>query len=431
MLKAYELLAALDPLTPQQREQCKLLLSLGGRGLRSQVGTAAAAWVGSWALTLAEVKARTDLHTLDNLEVSTLPLARHCRSAMETLGDATSPDFPSWEELSNRPMAKAQRAFSKRTNQKQNSSLLDSWNTEGKARLRSCCGPLASAWQQAAPGHATERLDDEEYELIARYLLGQTVAAADRRTCCNKRVTGAQAGDCCRTVLCPKAHHCFHCATGGGTKQRSAALVDLLEEIHKQCGFSTDKEVYVAAWDRWAWRCASPVCEAKGVAPSRRLGPCPACGGHVVTTREAAVLDLEVRSHDVHRLLFDVTVVHTVQANAVLLAQASGADGVVCRDAERRKHARYRPEQAPWRMVPVAFKSYGRLGSESYLYLKKLARKTSVLAGGDGVVAPSLLFAQWACRLSVCLHRCNVRMLRKGVGGVQATGGSLRAALAV
>ena len=82
-------------------------------------------------------------------------------------------------------------------------------------------------------------------------------------------------------------------------------------------------------------------------------------------------------------------------------------------------------------MVPVAFESYGRLGSEGYLYLKKLARKASVLAGGDGVVAPSLLFAQWACRLSVCLHRCNVRMLRKGVGGVQATGGSLRAALAV
>ena len=82
-------------------------------------------------------------------------------------------------------------------------------------------------------------------------------------------------------------------------------------------------------------------------------------------------------------------------------------------------------------MVPVASESYSRLGSEGYLYLKKLARKTSVLAGGDGVVAPSLLFAQCACRLSVCLHRCNVRMLRKGVGGVQATGGSLRAALAV
>ena len=75
--------------------------------------------------------------------------------------------------------------------------------------------------------------------------------------------------------------------------------------------FSTDKEVYVDAWDRWAWRCSSPGCEAKGVAPSRRLGPCPACGGHVVTKREAAVLDLEVRPHDVHGLLFDVTVVHT------------------------------------------------------------------------------------------------------------------------
>ena len=82
-------------------------------------------------------------------------------------------------------------------------------------------------------------------------------------------------------------------------------------------------------------------------------------------------------------------------------------------------------------MVLVAFEPYGRLGSEGYLYLKKLARKTSALAGGDGVVAPSLLFAQRVCRLSVCLHRCDVRMLRKGVGGVQATGGSCRAALAV
>ena len=82
-------------------------------------------------------------------------------------------------------------------------------------------------------------------------------------------------------------------------------------------------------------------------------------------------------------------------------------------------------------MVPVAFETFGRLGSEGYFYLRKLARRASEQAGDDGGFAPSLLFAQWARRLSVCLHRANARMLRRGVGGVRTSGASLRAALAV
>ena len=97
--------------------------------------------------------------------------------------------------------------------------------------------------------------------------------------------------------------------------------------------------------------------------------------------------------------------------HVALLDQASANDGVVCRDAERRKHARYPAQQAPWRMVPVAFETFGRLGSEGYFYRRKLARRASEQAGNDGGFAPSLLFTQWARRLSVCLHRANARAI--------------------
>lgn len=112
VLKAYEVLAALDPLTPQQRDQCQLPLSLGGRVLRSEVRTAAAAWIWSWASCGGE--GAHGLAHIGRPRGLYAPPARHCRS----------PGSPSWTELSNRPMAQAERTSDKRTNQQLNPSWI-------------------------------------------------------------------------------------------------------------------------------------------------------------------------------------------------------------------------------------------------------------------------------------------------------------------
>ena len=91
LLKCYEELAELDPLTTEQALQCQLPLRLGGRGLRSQEQLASAAWVASWAQCLAEVLQRTGLDALEDLEESELPGARLPRGAGGTPGGGTRP----------------------------------------------------------------------------------------------------------------------------------------------------------------------------------------------------------------------------------------------------------------------------------------------------------------------------------------------------
>ena len=74
VLAAYEKLAGLDPLTADEQAQCRLPLRFGGRGLRSQERLAPAAWAGSWAQNLSEVKGRSGLACLADLE----PAASGC-----------------------------------------------------------------------------------------------------------------------------------------------------------------------------------------------------------------------------------------------------------------------------------------------------------------------------------------------------------------
>ena len=76
VLAAFTSLNGLRPLTPEQRAQVALPLALGGFGLRSTYALRQAAWLGSWALCLAPVRAQTGLATLDNLAESATYLQR-------------------------------------------------------------------------------------------------------------------------------------------------------------------------------------------------------------------------------------------------------------------------------------------------------------------------------------------------------------------
>ena len=334
--------------------------------MTSQLQVAPAAWVGSWAQSLAEVKERSGLPTLADLETSTLPLARHCREPLASLAGAQGSDFPTWSALAEKSFPKAQRIFSRSVNKKHFNTLLGMLDASGKARLRSCTGPLASGWLQATPLTQEERLEDEEYELTARALLGQDLAPADWRFCQHGRKTGPRSDEACGAALCAKAHHCYHCATGGGTKARSDALVKSLEVIHKQCGFNTDTEVHVAAWDRFKWHCSNVLCDAKGTLETFPQGACSQCGHGLQVHREAAMLDVEVRSPEVPRLYFDLTVSDSLPGSAARLELAADRDGEVAREAERQKHPRYPKRRAPWKIGPFALESCSRLGQQGH-----------------------------------------------------------------
>ena len=244
-------------------------------------------------------------------------------------------------------------------------------------------------------------------------LLGQDCAPANA-TCQNKGLTGNQRGQRCGLPLCQKGHHCHRCAIGGGTKSRSVAVERVWEGIHRECGHQTAREVHVPEWDRFHWRCSR--CDAHGVAWAPPATPCAACGIALDTRREEALLDLEVRSAQHPRLLLDVTVHHSVPGDAARLARAADQDGAVNKEAEKIKRVRYPAAQAPWKLLPLAMESYGRLGIEALRHLRLLAKRKAQTLDEDADQAAGTLVSRWACRLSVSLHRENARNVRAALG---------------
>ena len=414
LFSAYEKLAGLDPLNEEQATQCQLPLNLGGRGLRSQERLAPAAWASSWADCLPEVLRRSGVAELSDLETSTLPLAAACRDAAATLPPEDT-DLLHWRDLAQQRRPKLQKALSRRIDKKLHSGLLSALDTSGRARLRSCGGPLAAGWQWASPASPAERLTDADYRATARALLGQPATAAAGATCQNVARTGTGAGRRCGEAVCGHAHHAHRCAVGGGLVARSNDLEAVWASIHRECGHTVERQVSVAGWDRWRWSCGA--CSSSGFAWALPAGPC-SCGARLEATREEAVLDLQVRSAEAPCTYFDVTVRHGSPGNAQRLLTAASRDGAVCREAEADKRRRYPDGQTPWRVVPLTVEIFGRYGRSSSVHLRKLARTAAVQLGfdGDAEAAASALVARWGARLSAALHRANAARLRSCLG---------------
>jgi len=372
--------------------------------------------------------------SLADLECSELPLAAACREAVTELpraaaGDRQDEDLPTWHELALEPRVKVQKVMSRRLDKKHFRSLFQSLGTDGQARLLSCGGPLAAGWQLASPAVQTERMDDADYRLTARTTLGQDVAAADRRTCGNRRVTGANAGTVCGASLCAQARHVFRCSIGGGLKSRSVALENVWESIHKECGYQVDRQVHVPSLDRWRWSCSASGCDVRGVAWTPQVAPCTACGAPVTSRREEAVLDLEVRSAEVPRRFLDVTVRYGVPGDPARLARAAQHAGATNAEAENEKADRYPRSRCPYPVLGLALETFGRHGDAAMRYLRELARdRAANLADGGAEAAGALVF-RWGCALSVALHRANAANLRRALGahGIANAAGQLLA----
>ena len=269
--------------------------------------------------------------------------------------------------------------------------------------MRSCGGPLASAWQLASAALPDERLDDADYVLIARALLGQDLAPAECRTCRCRRTTGASPGELCGAPLCRLAHHAYRCAVGGGLKTRSEAVERVYKRIHEECGYHVDTQPHVPEWDRWHWHCTGAGCTQRGVSYTPLAPTCAQCGSDVESRREEAILDLEVRNAEVPRVYLDVTVRHAVPSDAVRLRKAANHDGATNKEAENDKADRYPAHRCSYKAVPLAVEMYGRHGTTALKYLRKLARKQAsrLDEGGDEVVGALVL--RWGRRLSVAL----------------------------
>ena len=432
LLQAYEELAGLDPLATTQAMQCRLPLRLGGRGLRSQEELAPAAWAASWAQCLSEVRERSGLTCLGDLDTCDLPLAAACRDALASLPPAAQEEPGTgepltWAELAQRPRSKLQKVFTQRLDLKNYQFLHDTLGPEDKARLRSCSGPLAAGWQVATPAAPRQRLDDEDYKFTARALLGQDLAPAGA-LCSNLARTGANAGQACGQALCRKARHAFRCARGGGTKARSADMEQAWARLHTECGCHAEHQVHVPGWDRWHWRCHR--CNTRGTQPTPPAGPCESCGEALEAAREEAVLDLEVQGAGLPRTFFDVTVRYSVPGDAEGLAAAAARDGAVNRKAEADKRSRYPAGQTPWRVVPLAIETCGRHGLSALRHLRKLARSRAqqLRQAGDeeAARAASALVQRWGAELSVALHRATARQVRGALGEGLATASPAR-----
>ena len=145
----------------------------------------------------------------------------------------------------------------KRLDKKYYKDLLEILGEEGRARLRSCSGPLAGAWQPASPALPTEQLNDAEYALISRSLLGKAVCRGDPVTCCNMAKTGERAGVPCGEPLGRSCSHAFNCPRGGHMIARTRAVEDVHEAVHRERGYVTAREMHVLAWDRPKWTCGA------------------------------------------------------------------------------------------------------------------------------------------------------------------------------
>ena len=128
------------------------------------------------------------------------------------------------------------------------------------------------------------------------------------------------------------------------------------------------------------------------------------------------MLDLEARSAQQPRMLFDVTVRHSVPGPADALATAANHAGAVNRDAEKDKRQRYADGRTPWKVVPLAHETFGRLGLAALRHLRGLVKAEAAKVGEGAEEATSALVLRWGCRLSTALQRSNCRLLRSALG---------------
>ena len=115
----------------------------------------------------------------------------------------------------------------------------------GSARLLSCGGTFAGAWQTTTLATAAGRLEDYEFVVTCQNLLGQQVCLPGA-ACSNLARSGARAHTACGEDLCVHGHHAHKCNRGGGLNQLNNNVI--LPSASSTQPFSAD-QVFIKSSD--------------------------------------------------------------------------------------------------------------------------------------------------------------------------------------
>ena len=210
--------------------------------------------------------------------------------------------------------------------------LLSSSGTIDRARLLASSTKTSSKWLQAVPSHHLGLLLDNDSARIAVALrLGNSVC--EQHTCVCGRIVEAN------------GHHALSCSLSKGKYSGHLIINRIFSSAFTSAGFP---------------------CKLEPPGLSRRDGKRP------------DGLTYYPWSHG-KSLVWDVTVVDTVAPS--YLKWSSVRSGLVADNAERDKHNNYTDLKTQYIFTPLAFESFGSIGPETSIFLKKLGKLMSRNSG--------------------------------------------------
>ena len=310
-----------------------------------------------------------------------------------------------WEEDSAE-VPHVQRALTKALDKKCRKQLLPRLSPEDRAWVRSCGGPGAGAWLNAAPSSEVERFTDADYCASVRTRLCQEVSPPGLH-CANTYSSPDRAGVHCAEELDTKGTHASTCKVGGGVGRKHDALVRLLARLRRAAGYQVTTDgpgTWEPRWDR-------PLLDRHGNEGRDDDGN---------PLWERARLDRRLEGGPDEPTTYGDVVVSQARADSwVRLAAAT--DGAVAAEAAARKVRRYPPEQVPGaKLVAFSVEAGGRWDRAALNFLRRAAGRASerhpglAELGGQGATA---VYSSWLSQLSCALQKANVACLRSASAG--------------
>jgi hypothetical protein len=375
-------LAKEEILEDDQVFQTFLRLGDGGLGLGSAEAAVAAAYLGSWALTLHHITETMGVTSYEGFRTRctlvTDSIDRAETRLREQGGGQVEPI--DWLDYVRRSREKMQGAWSRKAREKDRDKFLSTLSTDERVDFRSNGGPGAGGFLEppvVRDDMKAASMPDAHFEVMLRDRMRLPVCPAGSR--CQHR---SKQGVLCNEPLDPRGKHPLKCEVGGGLTRRHDPLRDFTAKFHQQItGLGAITEQRVMAWDR--------IHPTTGVLQEARLD---------VATRDAVT----------GRSIFvDTTVTCAHSGNEPRQRARSNKDGLAAAHAVDEKHSRYPPTGGE--LVPLAFETGGRPAEETVAFVRAWGH--GLPAGEDSEV---IRYA-WQ-QFSTLLQNGNAELILSAVG---------------
>lgn len=371
-----------EPLSDCRRAQVFLRLADGGLGFSSAEHTAAAAFLGSWALTLKSVADCLGVSSWAGFGSRCGPLAQQLAEAeAKLLQDSGGTLQPvDWVGFLSEPRGKLQSFWSAKLREHRKETLLQGLPVDERVDVRSAGGPGAGGFLESPVLFEDERpraMPNKHFDVALRDRLRLDVCLAGAP--CQHR---KEDGTLCGALLDGRGRHAKKCECGPTRGARHNNLRDFTASFHpKVTGYAAVKEQRVVAWDR--------VNPRTGLTEEARLDVC---------TRDAAT----------GRPVFVDTMVTCAHSGYEPRQQArAGKDGVAAADGVRSKRLRYPPSGGE--LVPLVFEAAGRPAEETVAFVRSWALEL------EEAERSKVIRHAWQ-QYSVMLQSGNAEMILSAVG---------------